>query len=133
MAPPRRRYFTEDDLEIGVTRTQLRRMPREEQLRYMIYWFREYFEDPANQTPYNSDEGGYLYIWGGPYDANDQIGGEFGGFVPDDVIEEAIREAGAVGKASSANGSAAVSYDENAVDLQKIREAIEENGYSVKN
>lgn len=49
------------------------------------------------------------------------------------TVEEAIREAGAVGKASRANGSATVSYDESTVDLQKIREAIEENGYSVKN
>ena len=48
------------------------------------------------------------------------------------TVEEAIREAGAVGKASRANGSATVTYDENTVDLQKIREAIEENGYSVK-
>lgn len=92
MAPPRRRYFTMDDPEIGVTRTQIRRMPRDEQLRYMTYWFREYFEDPANQTPYSSDAGGYQYIWGGPYDANDQIGSEFGGFVTDDVIEDAVRE-----------------------------------------
>ena len=48
------------------------------------------------------------------------------------TVEEAIREAGGVGKASRANGSATVSYDESTVDLAKIREAIEENGYSVK-
>ncbi len=28
-------------------------------------WFFERYEDPANSTPYNSAEGGYLYIWGG--------------------------------------------------------------------
>lgn len=49
------------------------------------------------------------------------------------TVEEAIREAGAVGKASRENGSASVSYDENTVDLAKIRAAIEENGYPVKN
>ena len=31
------------------------------------------FEDPANETPYESSEGGYIYIWGGPYDALEQL------------------------------------------------------------
>ncbi|KKN53905.1 hypothetical protein LCGC14_0597600 [marine sediment metagenome] len=39
----------------------------------MVAWFRENFEDPAQNTPHNSQEGGYQYIWGGPYDARDQL------------------------------------------------------------
>ena len=84
------RYFSEDDSEVGVTRSQLKRLGRARQLEYMAYWFNSMFEDPSNDTPYNSGEGGFLYIWGGPYDANDQLSGEFGGIVPDERIEEAV-------------------------------------------
>lgn len=54
----------------------------------MRYWFHRYFEDPAEQTPYNSREGGYLYIWGGPYDAKEQLFDEFGSLIPEERIEE---------------------------------------------
>lgn len=43
----------------------------------MAEWFSENFEDPAQQTPYESAEGGYIYIWGGPYDAREEIEGTF--------------------------------------------------------
>jgi hypothetical protein len=58
----------------------------------MVKWFYENYEDPAQSTPYESAEGGYQYVWGGPYDANDQIGNMFGGLVPDTWIEEAVKE-----------------------------------------
>jgi hypothetical protein len=43
----------------------------------MVDWFHDNFEDPAQHTPYESAEGGYQYIWGGPYDAMDQISNTF--------------------------------------------------------
>jgi hypothetical protein len=46
------------------------------------------FENPAEHTPHESSEGGYLYIWGGPYEARDELFAEFGDYVPEDVIEE---------------------------------------------
>jgi hypothetical protein len=58
----------------------------------MLHWFGRNFEDPANETPYNSQEGGYLYIWGGPYDAREELGDEFEGLVPDDLIDEVVDE-----------------------------------------
>jgi hypothetical protein len=61
---------------------------REEQLEAMEEWFRERYEDPAEQTPYESKEGGYIWIWGGPYDAEEVLREKFEGVVPDDVIEE---------------------------------------------
>ena len=67
--PKRTRYFSEDDFEHGVTPSRLKRLGKAKQRKYMLYWFRERFEDPVEETPYNSREGGYLYIWGGPYDA----------------------------------------------------------------
>jgi hypothetical protein len=63
---------------------------RDEQLEAMEEWFRARYEDPAERTPYESREGGYIWIWGGPYDAEEELRGEFEGIVPDDVIEELV-------------------------------------------
>lgn len=48
-------------------------MSSEERVDAMVEWFFENFEDPAQETPYNGREGGYLYIHGGPYEAQDYI------------------------------------------------------------
>lgn len=88
----RKRYYSDDDFEVGLTPSALKRLGRERQKEYMRYWFRRMFEDPANETPYNSAEGGYLYIWGGPYDAREELYDEFGRIVPEDRIEEVVAE-----------------------------------------
>ena len=53
-------------------------------------WFRQRFEDPAESTPYDSASGGYQWIWGGPYDAEEELHGKFQGIVPDELIEELV-------------------------------------------
>ena len=58
----------------------------ETQREVMIDWFRERFEDPAERTPYESGEGGYIWIWGGPYDAETELRSRFEDIVPEDVI-----------------------------------------------
>lgn len=55
-------------------------------------WFFEHFEDPAERTPYESREGGYIWIWGGPYDAHDELQNKFGGSVPEIAINELADE-----------------------------------------
>lgn len=87
--PPRTRYFHTDGPEAGLTPSQLKRSSRDTKLEYMEAWFKTYFEDPSNQTPYNSREGGFQWIWGGPYDAYEQLFDEFGGIVDDDLIRRA--------------------------------------------
>ena len=57
-----------------------------DQLAFMEDWFRRRYEDPANSTPYDSGEGGYIYIWGGPYEADEVLHTEFDAVVPEDVI-----------------------------------------------
>lgn len=64
----------------------------ETQLDVMEAWFRQNFEDPANRTPYESAEGGYIWIWGGPYDARDQLQNEFDGIVPENLIGQLAEE-----------------------------------------
>ena len=55
-------------------------------------WFFANFEDPVHSTPYNSQEGGYLFIHGGPYDAREIIEAVFSHVASDDVINEAIEQ-----------------------------------------
>ena len=76
-----------------MTPSRLKRLGKEKQLEYMLFWFRSNFEDPAHETPYEGREGGYQYIWGGPYNALDQLGREFGDLVREDRIQEAADEA----------------------------------------
>ena len=56
----------------------------------MLHWFGRNFEDPANETPHSSADGGYQYVWGGPYDALEQLGDEFGDLVSQKRLEEAV-------------------------------------------
>ncbi|MHC8509368.1 MAG: hypothetical protein ACYYKD_08215 [Rhodospirillales bacterium] len=52
-------------------------------------WFFSNYEDPVHRLPYISAEGGYQWIWGGPYDAREQIGDNFSEF-PEHLIEKAV-------------------------------------------
>lgn len=84
-------YHLEGD-GMGISGEALRNLPPDEQLPYIIDWFYRYYEDPANETPHESREGGYQYIWGGPYDARDELSNEFGSIVSEQVLERAIEE-----------------------------------------
>lgn len=39
----------------------------------MVSWFLERYMDPANGVPYNGREGGYQYLAGGPYSAEEEL------------------------------------------------------------
>jgi hypothetical protein len=62
------------------------------QVEQVVGWFFENFEDPVNSTPW--DEGEYVYIWGGPYYASEELDAAFHGQVPTEVIDLAVREIG---------------------------------------
>ena len=62
---------------------------RQARIDTLVEWFFERFEDPAHRLPYESAEGGYQWIYGGPYDAREQLAENF----PDeaeDVVEAAV-------------------------------------------
>ncbi len=88
---------------------------RDVQLDVMRTWFFENFEDPVERTPYESAEGGYIWIWGGPYDAQEKLSDAFGGVVPDDVIEELSSELNAECSQWAPTGKPG-DYDEYLVD-----------------
>jgi len=71
---------------------ELQNMSPLEQAGAMEEWFRQNYENPAERTPFESREGGYIWIWGGPYDALEELGDKFGEFVSDEVIQELAEE-----------------------------------------
>ena len=67
---------------------KLRKMRKVNQKKIMEDWFRSLYEDPAENCPH--DEGEYVYIYGGPYSAEEELSNEFAGIVKDDVIQELV-------------------------------------------
>lgn len=85
-------YYEHPESGLVLTGTTLKAAEAAVQRSAMEWWFRAHFEDPAVRTPYESAEGGYMWIWGGPYDAKEELENEFGGVVPFDVIEQLSRD-----------------------------------------
>lgn len=65
---------------------------REEQLIAMRGWFCVRFCDPAHETPYNSREGGFLFVNGGPFNPSTELHDRFEGIVDDELIQEVVDE-----------------------------------------
>lgn len=74
-----------------VTAAQLKMLGPELQNEMMRYWFEGAF-DPPDELPYDSGEGGYQWIWGGPYDPGSQLRSQFEGLIPEEVIEQLASE-----------------------------------------
>lgn len=81
------------DEEIAdLTDDQLRALSKVQQQAYIMAWFHSQFWDPSQETPYDGREGGYQYVYGGPYEAQEELEEKFGGVVEQDVIENAVEE-----------------------------------------
>ncbi len=102
--------FLEDGSQYGVSR--FRQMRKAEKRELMLRWFSENFEDPAVRTPYESAEGGYQWIWGGPYEARDELYSKFGDLVSESLIEEVVEEVEREGLTDWALVSSPDDYDE---------------------
>src|SRR5579862_3070597 len=87
-----KRPFLEDGSQYGISRTAFRRMRKAEKRELMLQWFHENFEDPAENTPYESAEGGYQWIWGGPCDTREELENKFAGIVSEALIDEVKKE-----------------------------------------
>jgi hypothetical protein len=55
-------------------------------------WFFRNFQDPVHHTPFCTEEGGYLYLHGGPYSAEDEIIGAFGAAIGGDLLHAAVEQ-----------------------------------------
>ncbi|POF31440.1 hypothetical protein [Roseibium marinum] len=85
----RRAYYIDED---RFTPSAFRKLSRARKVKAMVQWFHKNYEDPVVRTPYESREGGYQWIWGGAYDASEEIGSEFSDLADDNQIEVAITE-----------------------------------------
>lgn len=61
-----------------------------EKVAAMVEWFFDNFDDPSQETP--RDSGDFVYIWGGPYDADEELQDAFSDKVPYELIERAVAE-----------------------------------------
>jgi hypothetical protein len=59
----------------------------DEIIQAMVDWFFTNFEDPVHETPW--DEGEYVYIWGGPYYAHEELWDAFDE-MPESLVKKAI-------------------------------------------
>lgn len=87
-------------------------------VKLLVDWFHYLYEDPANETPYNGREGGYLYIKGGPYNAEEELRGNFEDIVPEEALmaaAEEIQSDGLFDWAPSPRHQASVAFYEDAV------------------
>lgn len=63
---------------------------KELQIEAMRRWFLDRYEDPANETPWDGEDKQYVFVWGGPYDPNDEIQSRFSGVVQFETMRELI-------------------------------------------
>lgn len=76
----------------GYTPSGFRRLSKAKKIEAMVAWFGANFEDPAHRTPYETAEGGYQWIHGGPFDASEQVGDEFADVEDLEAIQLAVDE-----------------------------------------
>ena len=65
--------FASQESPFEVDDDWLRTADPDDQRTAMQEWFLARYCDPAEETPYNGREGGYLYIHGGPFDPADEL------------------------------------------------------------
>lgn len=115
----------EETHEISPSHRYLRDDEKEAQKKEMRDWFFERYDDPIDCCPYESAEGGYQWIWGGPYRAQDILESEFSDVFSGEVIDELVEELNRKSLQWSGNPSNE-EYDETLFDdLAQNTQAIE--------
>jgi hypothetical protein len=79
------------DWDMGLTTDppDIRGLDDDDAATSMVDWFFANFEDPAHETPW---DGEYVYIWGGPYEAREELEEAFGAFATESMLEAAAEE-----------------------------------------
>ncbi|MBX9804544.1 MAG: hypothetical protein K2Y18_02180 [Alphaproteobacteria bacterium] len=83
-------YF--EEYNVTLTNIDFSGMPTSLQNEIMKQWFLKRYCDPVENTPYDSGEGGYQYISGGPFDALETLSDQFSDVATDEFIAETARE-----------------------------------------
>ena len=127
--------YEKEDNSYGALRDILKANPirtgrtnKSRMVEMLVEWFRQYYEDPANETPYNGREGGYLYFYGGPYSAEYELCENFEDIVQEEAITEAvdiIQEDGTWEWAPSSRHPAKIAFYEEAMAEQDQQEELD--------
>jgi hypothetical protein len=83
--PRKRRHFYLPSEDGYVTAAALKTLPDDIQMEIMRAWFDGRF-DPPDELPHDSGEGGFQWLWGGPYDAWQELEQEFGDLASETAI-----------------------------------------------
>ncbi len=100
-----------DNVDFGLQHEPPDDDDRQARIDALVEWFFERFEDPAHRLPYESAEGGYQWIYGGPYDAREQLEENF----PDEaghIIHAAVDQIESDGLTEWAPVSSPEDYDD---------------------
>jgi len=90
----------------------------EDKIELMRTWFFDNYADPID-LPYNGREGGYQYIYGGPYDAGEELFGTFSEYIEDRFIEALIDDLNSESYEWGKNPDKSDWYYEQFVDLME--------------
>jgi hypothetical protein len=82
----------------------------------ILEWFHSNYIAPEEVCPYESAEGGYQYIWGGPYDAHEVIEEKYDGVASRNLISEIVSELNEI----SWEWSSTPSGDDDSIELDDI-------------
>lgn len=92
--PDYKHHNTEPESEFShnkINPSELNGLKEEEIADYIERWFRYFYCQPGGVTPYDDEDGKYLYIYGGPYDAEEHIERMFADTVPQKIIEVVVK------------------------------------------
>jgi rRNA-processing protein FCF1 len=103
-------------LEKKSEKVRFRAMSRQEMKGEILEWFHSNYIAPEEVCPYESAEGGYQYIWGGPYDAHEVIEEKYDGVASRNLISEIVSELNEI----SWEWSSTPSGDDDSIELDDI-------------
>lgn len=106
------RPFLEDGSQFGVSADGFKEMDIEDQRELMIAWFHQNFEIPENgNAMWEGEDKRWIYIWGGPYDAKEQLWEKFEDLVSEELIDEVVEIVERNGAIEWAPASSSPFYD----------------------
>ncbi len=82
----------DDTKQTEIKNEWLEKASNEEKINAMKKWFLVNYYNPVENLPYISREGGYQWIYGGPYEINEELDDRFYSVVDGPLIEQAIKE-----------------------------------------
>lgn len=88
----RKRIFQAQEEQRASEEAEFEAHAKEAAVDEMVEWFNDNFEDPQNELPYDSEEGTFVFLWGGPFDANDMIGDHFANQYDQQWIDAAVEQ-----------------------------------------